>query len=255
MSIGGWTLDIKEMSWVENTGKEVDFIVKALGLKGNERILDLACGFGRHSLELARRGYKVTGVDYTAAYIDDAVLNAKKENLDVDFILAHVLSLSYLEEFDVVLNMADGAIGYFDTEEDNLKLFDIISDALKPGGKHVMGVCSADFYKKHCPWRCWQAGKKALSLSDFLWDNATSRMFYRSHVFKFGEVLECFNDQFPEDKNDTGIRLYSIKELKDIFLKRKMKILNVFGTYDITVPVSADHHHMTVVCSQKDKLL
>ncbi|MBT4816155.1 MAG: class I SAM-dependent methyltransferase, partial [Lentisphaerae bacterium] len=51
------------MSWVESTCSQVDFLVDELKLSGSERVLDLACGFGRHSLELARRGYSVTGVD------------------------------------------------------------------------------------------------------------------------------------------------------------------------------------------------
>ena len=60
-----WTLDIQDQSWVEDTGRQVDFIIEKLHLKGGERILDLACGFGRHCLELARRGFSVTGVDVT----------------------------------------------------------------------------------------------------------------------------------------------------------------------------------------------
>ena len=59
--MGEWTLGIQDLSWVEHTAEEVDFVVEALGLKGVERVLDLACGFGRHSLELARRGYRVVG--------------------------------------------------------------------------------------------------------------------------------------------------------------------------------------------------
>ena len=54
--------------------------------KGTEKILDLACGFGRHSLEFARRGYDVTGIDITPAYIDYANEQAKKENLNAKFI-------------------------------------------------------------------------------------------------------------------------------------------------------------------------
>lgn len=51
-----WTLDIQNQSWVEDTKRQIDFVIEKLHLKGDEKILDLACGFGRHSLELARRG-------------------------------------------------------------------------------------------------------------------------------------------------------------------------------------------------------
>ena len=64
-----WTLDIQDQVQTEDTTREVDFIISKLSLQRNERILDLACGFGRHSLELARRGFDVTGVDITPEYV------------------------------------------------------------------------------------------------------------------------------------------------------------------------------------------
>lgn len=75
-----WTLDIRNMSWVEDTKRQVDFIIKTLDLKGNEKVLDLACGFGRHALEFARRGYDVTGVDITPEYVAYANEQARKKN-------------------------------------------------------------------------------------------------------------------------------------------------------------------------------
>jgi len=50
---------------VQDTENQVDFIVNTLGLTGKEHILDLACGYGRHALSLARRGFRITGVDIT----------------------------------------------------------------------------------------------------------------------------------------------------------------------------------------------
>ena len=63
-----WRLDIQNMSWVEDTNRQVDFLIKQLQLKGTEKILDLACEFGRHSLEFARRGYDVTGMERVKEY-------------------------------------------------------------------------------------------------------------------------------------------------------------------------------------------
>ena len=105
-----WRLDIQNMSWVEDTNRQVDFLIKQLQLKGTEKILDLACEFGRHSLEFARRGYDVTGIDITPAYIDYANEQAKKENLNAKFLCQDIRGITFDKEFDVVLNMADGAI-------------------------------------------------------------------------------------------------------------------------------------------------
>ena len=155
------------MSWTEDTENQVDFIIKTLELTGKERILDLACGFGRHSLSLARRGFSVTGVDITKVYIDDAIKTAKQECLDVCFIHSDIRDIKFTNEFDVVLNLADGAIGYLENDEENLKIFDVIANALKSGGKHFMDVCSADHAERHFPRKAWDAGEKALSLAQF----------------------------------------------------------------------------------------
>jgi len=122
----GWTLDIKNQSWVEDTENQVDFIIKTLNLTGKERILDLACGYGRHSLSFARKGYSVVGVDITPEYIDDAEKTAKAESLNAVFINTDIRDVRFENEFDVVLNLADGAIGYLETDEENLKIFGIL---------------------------------------------------------------------------------------------------------------------------------
>lgn len=244
-----WPLAIKDMSWVEHTREEVDFLVKAMGLRGRERILDLACGFGRHALELARRGHPVVGVDVTEAYVQDARASAQAEGLAVEFVQGDVLGVGYREEFDAVLNMADGAIGYFDTEEENLRLFDVIAGALRPGGMHVMGVCSADHARRHFPRRHWEAGSKRLSLADFRWNEKDSRMIYRGHCFGYGEPLPAIPDAFPDDGN-RGTRLYGLRELERILAARHMEVVNAFGDYDVAVPASEDRL-MLVVVSRK----
>lgn len=82
-----WSLEIKKQSWAEDTNRQVDFIIKTLHLNGSERILDLACGYGRHALRFAEKGYSVTGIDLTEDYILDARINAEKRNLKTEYIL------------------------------------------------------------------------------------------------------------------------------------------------------------------------
>lgn len=82
-----WTLDIKNQSWVEEIEKQVDFIIETLSLKGKERIFDLVCGFDRHSLAFARKGFSVVGVDITKDYIEDAVNSAKDSFLKLNLFI------------------------------------------------------------------------------------------------------------------------------------------------------------------------
>ena len=242
-----WTLDIQDMSWVENTSSEVDFIESVLNLQGNERILDLACGFGRHSLELARRGYHVVGVDITPAYIMEAQKKAVEDNAtNTTFVCMDIRDITYHAEFDVVLNLADGAIGYLENDEENLRIFDAISAALKPNGKHLMGVCNGAYAHKHFPRRNWEAGKQALSLADFRWDAHTSRMLYTGYTFKYGEKLtkpDCM-------RSPTTTRLYRVEELCEIFSPRGMEIQGTYGAYDKGIPASDDLLTL-IVYSQK----
>ncbi len=148
-------------------------------------------------------------------------------------------------EFDVVLNLADGAIGYLENDEENLKIFDLVASALKPGGKHLMGVCSGDYAKKHFPRRHWEAGSRSLSLADFEWDKRQSRMLYSGYTFKFGEALTP-----PDEQTPTSTRLYTLEELRETFRARGMEIKRAYGDYDTATPASDDQFTL-LVYSQK----
>ncbi len=224
---GGWSLHIKDQSWVEDTENQVDFVISTLGLRGDERILDMACGFGRHALSLARRGFSVVGVDITEAYIEDARREAAKASLNAAFHLCDVRDIDFREEFDVVLNLADGAIGYFATDEENLVTFDKIAQALRPGGKHFMDVCNAEHAEQYFPKRHWQIGSKILSLPEFDWDRDRRRMIYGGWEIAFGEVAQR---PVPMGRGD-GARLYSLGELEAILRERQMHVVQAFSDY------------------------
>lgn len=163
-----WTLDIKNMSWVENTPNEVDYLIDLCRLNGTERVLNLACGFGRHALEFASRGFEVVGVDITEIYVDDAKKAAEKMGLsNASFICRDIRDVDFCGEFDVVLNLADGEIGYLENDEENLRIFDVISRALKNGGQHVCDLVCGDYAEAHFPVKLWDAGEKSISLSEF----------------------------------------------------------------------------------------
>ena len=240
-----WGMDILEMSWVEQTLSQVDFLWDILQLNGTEKVLDLACGFGRHALELAGRGCKVIGVDITPDYIAEAQKQAQEKGLKVEFICADLRDLKDQAEFDVVLNMADGAVGYLENEIENLKIFDLVAAALKPGGKHVMDICNGGYAAKHFPRRHWEFGSQAMSLADFEWDEKHSLMFYAGLEIKYGEIFTR-----PEEIYSNPTRLYNLQELSVIFEKRGMLIQQAFGNYDKNILASEDIFQIQVL-SQK----
>ena len=242
-----WTLDIQNQSWVEDTKRQVDFIIKNLNLTGKERVLDLACGFGRHSLELARRGFDVTGIDITPEYVVFASDQALREHLNAHFLCEDIRQLHYMGEFDVVLNMADGAIGYLENDEQNQIIFEVISAALRPGGKHLMDIMNANYARTHFPCKLWDAGEKGLTLSQFEWEDDTKTLIYGQKDFPYGDVLHK-----PEILEGNPIRLYSIEEIQQIYTSLGMRVTQCFA--DFSGHKLTDNDIQMIVCSVKSKL-
>ena len=238
-----WTLDIMEQSWVEDTVHQVDFIMERLGLRPGDRVLDLACGFGRHSIELARRGCSVVGVDITPDYVAHAASIAEQSGLDAQFILSDIRDIAFDSEFDAVISMGDGAVGYLENDEENLKIFDVIARALKPCGRHLMDIMNADYAERHFPCQLWDAGERCLTLSKFEWDSSTRIMMYGQQDFLYGQPLSR-----PVIDKGNPTRLYSLAEVESIMSQRGMEVVEAFSDFN-AAPASPDGIQL-VVCSQ-----
>lgn len=239
-----WTLDIQDQSWVEDTSHQVDFLIETLKLRGGEKILDLACGFGRHSLQLARRGFDVTGVDITPAYIAYASEQAEREQLNARFLCCDIRDVHFEDEFDAVINMADGAVGYLENDAENRKIFDVVARALKKGGRHFMDIMNGSYADTHFPCRMWEAGTKCLTLSSFEWDSRTRIMLYGQLDFPYGTTL---SEPVMEEGNP--IRLYTLQEIKEIYAALGMQVCGTYAAYDGTP--SSDNAIQLMVSAQK----
>lgn len=222
--------------WVGNTKEEVDFLVKVMELSGCEKILDLACGFGRHTIDLSRRGFSVVGVDITREFIEEAEKTAISEGLNPRFICSDIRDFSCSEQFDVVLNMSDGAIGYLEDDFENLKIFNIIVSSLKKGGKHFMHLNNAEYAEIHFPEKNWHINDNHLALPEFRWDKKSRRMLSGGMGIKFGSVVNKPDD--IDFRPHSAIRLYSLQEIEEILNTRNIVIKKTFGKFDQTVPAS-----------------
>jgi len=127
-----------------NTVKEVDFIIEELKLQPGCSILDMGCGTGRHSVELARRGYQVTGVDISAGMLAEAEKTARKASVEVTWIHSDATKFTSTSLFDAALCLCEGAFGLLGTDDDplehDLSILRNISAALKPGARLIMTV-------------------------------------------------------------------------------------------------------------------
>jgi SAM-dependent methyltransferase len=211
-----------EMAWTDRTGPEVDRVAKILQPRGDERVLDMACGSGRHSLELRRRGFEVVGADISPDLIEIARRDAAEANLDVDFVLADLRDLEFDSEFDLVLNLNDGAIGYLESDEENLRTFEVISRALRPGGRNLIQLPNVLYAKERLPQRSWIPATDMIELVEHRWNKKARRLEGKMVAARLGEVLDNLNGiEFSQ-------RLYTVDELREIYASVGMELLTVY---------------------------
>jgi SAM-dependent methyltransferase len=212
-----------QMPWADRTEMEVERAIAMLKPEGGERVLDLACGTGRHSRELTRRGFEVVGVDISPELLEMAEREAAEAGLEISFLEADLRELELADEFDLVLSLNDGAVGYFETDEENRRTFEVVARALRGGGGHLMQLPNVLHAERNLPAKSWIVGESTLELSDHHW-NAEDRYIEGSTVpIRFGEVFERY-EEIPFRQ-----RLYTIEELSEIYDSVGMRLANTFS--------------------------
>lgn len=214
--------EMVKLPWAEKTVSEVDRFMAMLRPRGDERVLDLGCGTGRHSLELVRRGFTVVGVELLEANVKVAEEDAREHGMKADFVAADLRNLDFDEEFDIVATFNDGGIGYLESEAENLKTFAVIARALKRGGRHLGQTPNRLFAEKHMPEKTWILGSESVELTDHRWNAKAQRLEGTAASIWFGEVFEKL-DPIPYSS-----RLYLVEELADIYASLGMRLTNTF---------------------------
>ncbi len=130
--------------FTKNTLAEVDFLLKELQVPPAARILDVGCGTGRHSIELARRGYRMTGLDLSPAMLDRARAKAEAAGVRVNWVQANATRFRFDEPFDAAICLCEGSFGLLgaadDAIEHPLAILSNISRSLKPNAKVLLTV-------------------------------------------------------------------------------------------------------------------
>jgi D-alanine-D-alanine ligase len=139
------------------TRNEVDYFSELLHLSAEDKILDLCCGQGRHSLELARKGFKkVEGLDRSHYLIQRAKTQAKREGLSLKFREGDARKLPYpSDSFDAVMLLGN-SFGYFETVQDDLRVLKEIFRILKPWGRFIIDVTDGAYLKEKFQPRSWE---------------------------------------------------------------------------------------------------
>jgi len=133
-----------ENVFTKNTAAEVAFLLEELRLPRGGSVLDIGCGTGRHAIELARRGYRVTGLDLSSEMMARAAAAAKAAKVRVEWVRADAARFTLPEPYDGAICLCEGAFGLLGREDDPLEqplsILRNISRSLKPGARAVLTV-------------------------------------------------------------------------------------------------------------------
>ena len=236
-------MNMDNQPWTKGTVSEVEFIIEKVGLKqGN--VLDFGCGMGRHCFEFSKRGFNVTGIDFSTALIDKA--NAKNES-KVIFRKDDCRKYLAKEKIDIILCLYD-VIGSFREEEENIKLINNIYKNLKKGGKAVISVMNMELTEHLAKYKEENIGENPTKLLEL---EASSIMAKSGNIFNpdyylidTSSNLVYRKEQFEEDgllsaEYILADKRYTKNEISSLFSEAGFKInLAAFvqaGKWDISL--------------------
>jgi SAM-dependent methyltransferase len=202
----------------DQTTREVSFIRDALAVRAGGEVLDVACGYGRHAIELAQQGLQVTGLDLSLALLIKAADHAQKRGLSVNFVHADMRKMTFNAQFDAAYCVLS-SFGYFD-EETNLRVATAICRALKPGGRLLLDIINRDYIVGGLPSRVWWEGDGCVVLEEVDFNYHTSRVLIRRSVV-FGDGRQ--NEQ------ELSMRAYSLHEVGRMLRQAGLRVLEVSG--------------------------
>jgi SAM-dependent methyltransferase len=226
----------------ERTAKESDFIAKVLELKPSERVLDLACGHGRHAIELARRGFgPLVGLDSNRLFLERAKKDAEAAGTKVAFVQGDMRALDFEAEFDVIYNYYS-AMFYWD-DATHKEILEGAQRALKSGGRLLIETVNRERIAQGGPSvRYWWRSQEdhPWTLQEYRFDLATSRSFTQElRLFPDGQVSERHFE----------VRLYALHELIALLSQAGFAYNAAYGDTDAS-PYAAKSPRMIVIATK-----
>ncbi len=227
-----------EKSW-NSASQEVDNILALLRAEPPAAVLDLCCGPGRHSLDLAQRGFQVTGVDRTTAYLETARANAQERGLQVNFVLEDMRTFRRQQEYDFAINLFT-SFGYFEDQADNQLVLNNLFLSLRPGGKLLMEMMGREVLARIFLERTWEEVGNILFLQEHRVIEDWSRIENRWILLKGDNRYEYTITHW----------VYSASELKDMLIQAGFSVVQFFG--DIAGNPYDQNARRLVAVAQKD---
>ncbi len=240
----------EEEVFTRGTEGECDFIEIEAGFNRQIRILDIGCGTGRHAVEMARRGYNVTGVDLSDNMLGKARENAIKQNVTVDFQRQDARNLAFNEEFDLAVMLCEGGFPLMETDEMNFEILKSAARSLKENGKLIFTTLNGLFPLFH-------------SVKDFLekaaeegnasyHENSFDLMTFRDH-----NITRLTDDMGEELELDCNERYYVPSEITWLLKSLGFKKIHIcgakLGAFSRKDKLTTEDFEMLVIAEGKEK--
>jgi SAM-dependent methyltransferase len=204
----------------DRTPIEIDRLEALLRVRPPLHILDLPCGQGRHAIELARRGYEVTGVDLSPFLLEIAEERARVDGVRVQWLSGDMRQPVAGERFDVVLNLFT-SLGYFADEADDRKVVDAAAFMLLPGGRFVLEVINGERVMAQFQEREWFTIGQAAVMERRSLDRAARRMVVERTVTTRNET----------EVNLHALRLYTSREVDAMLRAAGFGRVDLYGDW------------------------
>lgn len=207
-------------SFTQGTVGEVDFIERELGADRAKRILDIGCGTGRHAIELAKRGYQVTGFDLSEAQLCLARDKAAEAGVVVEFQRRDATQPHFIQEFDAAIMFCEGAFPLMETDEKNYAILRHAGAALRFGGKLLLTTLNALFPLFHSVKDFLDAGGSGTITDTLTFDLMT----FREHA-----QMTFTDDAGQSQTIETNERYYTPSELRWLLRTAGFGAVDIFG--------------------------
>ena len=221
----------------DTTRDEVDSLLRLLEAEPPAQILDLCCGVGRHSLELAARGFSVTGVDRTAAFLEQARRENAARGAAIEFVRASMSEFRRTGAFNAAINMFT-SFGYCASDEEELAVLANVFESLKPNGRFVIDVMGKEVLCRRFQPRTWQANPAGTA---FLLEERKVQSGW-----KYIENRWIVFDETGKHEFHFDIRVYSGRELESLLQQAGFREIALYGNLN-DAPYDHDAERLVAV--------
>jgi 2-polyprenyl-3-methyl-5-hydroxy-6-metoxy-1,4-benzoquinol methylase len=235
--------------FTQGTPGECDFIEKEINFDKSLKILDVGCGTGRHSIELSKRGYSVTGIDLSESLLEKAREKAKQNNLKINFLRHDARNLPFKNQFDLAIMLCEGGFPLMETDEMNFEILKNVTKSLKDKSKFIFTTLNGLFPLFH-------------SINDFHADGAVEgNATYDSKnfdlmTFRDYNITKVKDDDGLEKELECNERYYVPTEITWLLKTLGFSKIEIFGAklgaFSRNDKLTTDDYEMLIIAERMD---